>query len=957
MNHDIGHSTQSSSQSFGAISSNDFNCTSKFTLTGGAAKKAFAVQTGLIIVQDVGNNRVNIALKPLSGLGKGKPTVGLYVYRGVLKSSFVDSSTGNIVAFSQSGKTEFVTSIWSAYSDYHSNTNGPLNPSVIGMNSTLANTVTLESIFNGSQSASAHIVTEGICLGDWDDVSDIGFEVLQNTLDFNPDIGFLKQSAHTISVSGISNPLEKKAKREECLLFLDPASLYGLHYYDGVTARDAALADSTYSNQPEFYEDIVDHFATRNRLYIDVRSEYGCSYNFYGNYHDGSSNNIKLGNSTTTPVAQSYTTSDWPYVYTDSCPTSGTTSDVLLAFRLAEGTSMDNPRPMMFYAGDIDHDKAWKIVGDDALTNSGVNTDWTESVSVKFPNYDDSGTKKNVAWYMRLHYARQEPYTGSNTNVPKLETNAHLAWGPIREGLVGSTNTLPNRLQEPMPRLFYGENDGESFSYIGFNEISWSDTAVVFNTASVFPTKENGSEILQKYIIGPAQRLVDELRKSQLFYSFFDESNIEYSGISARLLKGKSTSIADRRSGYLAQMAMSVSEFDDVKGRSGLSGFHQKFITSREQLSPTSTAEHTYTSGSDSITHYVRNLDVSGLDGSSAYKSGTFSGGEVQAFSLTQSQNTIGTSDGVSNAYQQQVGEGDPRVEDVYLNGSGQATVSINIHFYGSGVGPGKSINPNNLDLLAMSLKAQWDRAALNFLAKGAVTTKKDEFKISELRFAFSCSIITDEEAKTQIEHNKVISNKYFRVESGLGNAMIAPGEKDQEVRKGSSGRLDTSALKHTVPANELFVTIDPNQTPIYTAKQNAKFTSLSHELCHGFGLVRPSDNQGKVRGLSDEKVKKYFVDERHPIPSYYEGAAIYLLEDDGLRIMIPKGSKQKLSSGSKPIPIDNKTRFMQPIDIKQMHLEELEFVDADDGGYWGKLGGISRRYYKSANKAEYEDF
>src|SRR5215213_10194727 len=65
-----------------------YNVTPQFSLTGQA--KAFACQDSMMLVlPSTDANLVNVILKPAKGLNIPFPKIQFYVYRGLLKSSFI----------------------------------------------------------------------------------------------------------------------------------------------------------------------------------------------------------------------------------------------------------------------------------------------------------------------------------------------------------------------------------------------------------------------------------------------------------------------------------------------------------------------------------------------------------------------------------------------------------------------------------------------------------------------------------------------------------------------------------------------------------------------------------------------------------------------------------------------------------------------------------------------------
>ena len=82
---------------------------------------------------------------------------------------------------------------------------------------------------------------------------------------------------------------------------MDPAAFYAMHF-DGTVRRKPS---GTWTAQA-IVSNVVDTFATKHKVYIDIRNENGNSYNFYGNYKGRrrsptSGKNIRFGTDASQP--------------------------------------------------------------------------------------------------------------------------------------------------------------------------------------------------------------------------------------------------------------------------------------------------------------------------------------------------------------------------------------------------------------------------------------------------------------------------------------------------------------------------------------------------------------------------------------------------------------------------------------------------------------------------------
>ena len=205
--------------------------------------------------------------------------------------------------------------------------------------------------------------------------------------------------------SGLTG-LELKAKREQILSFIDPAAFFGIHYDVGVNISAYNGSEKTTQNKKhdELYSLLISKFATRNTVYLDIRSEHGYSYDFYENYGDNSGNNIKIGNSTITPTAQNYSTNGWAILTINSpVETEKNKNDIKINLRID-----DNTKPILFFENTnlISKDNNSRFIDDTEMLNG--TDEWSKELSFVFPNTGTGTQKDNVAYYINLNYFKQE---------------------------------------------------------------------------------------------------------------------------------------------------------------------------------------------------------------------------------------------------------------------------------------------------------------------------------------------------------------------------------------------------------------------------------------------------------------------------------------------------------------------------------------------------------------------
>lgn len=442
MHYFIDHSqlpTQNSTDTFGADSSdptNKFNITSRFQLS--APTKAFASQDGMMIVQQSSINAslINVILKPIEGLKIPFNSVKYFVYRGLSKDSLI-VGTG-IKPKSQALENSLLQRFWKDVDSFNANLT-PSNqtsptPKSLGYDNSLLGTLDIQKIYDNSQTDTRAIfVKEGEWIGDfafqdsYGNPVKIGFEVILETDSLTLDLNYLRAGNFQIDVTGLSG-LELRAKREQILSYIDPAAFFGLHYDVGVNISVFSGTTKTLEKkkQNDLYTLLLDKFATKNRVYLDIRSEKGYSYNFYQNYDDGSGKNIKIGNSTTTPTELVYENNGWPIVVINSpLTTTANYNDIKINVR-----TDDNTKPILFFENTnlLNGNNRSRFIDETKILNG---SGWSKDLSFVFPQTGTGSSKDNVAYYINLNYFRQEYNASSPNTVLKNENYFDSAFCPI----------------------------------------------------------------------------------------------------------------------------------------------------------------------------------------------------------------------------------------------------------------------------------------------------------------------------------------------------------------------------------------------------------------------------------------------------------------------------------------------------------------------------------------------
>lgn len=595
-----------------------FNVTSRFPLTSQA--KAFACQKGIMVVQQsTDSNLVNVVLKPIEALDIPFQPVRFYVYRGLQKSDFFDASGTAIKPKTDPKKSDFISrfwTVWKTYSDAHPGTPDP-TPECLGYGGTA--TTLIEEIFgNNAGDLQGILVKEGEHIGSFAPGKEIGFEVVLETGNFRADLGYLRAAKSQIDVSALTG-LALRAEREKVLSFVDPAAFFGLHFYEGVKI----FGESKTQRFDDLFNKVISKFATKNRVYLDIRSEQGRSYNFYQNYGGAGSNTIGIGQDTQTPTTKNpYGYFGWPIMVWDlSAVTPDTVSSFVVQLRVD-----DNTKPALFYhTVKLLTNKRWihhawllkkanfdrTVFLSEGQLLDGTAKDWSQFIKLKYPNNRNPKTpngtpKEGVAYYIKLHYFRQEQNAALPVPPPAVPKNASYfdaAFCPIDlPGLPKNATDKGHWLQQvqnPETTFVRGAlptNANVPFGYAAKSGAVWDDTRVVFYVQSIAVQKRTG-----KFF----KKVPDEVKRAPGFALEGDYSKFSFvardiklsvkalniapvplSPDEVKILDVSNTNhVPTDEEGFLA-LGITRKELEDLQNLSGFSPHHPRQIFIEELPGP-----------------------------------------------------------------------------------------------------------------------------------------------------------------------------------------------------------------------------------------------------------------------------------------------------------------------------------------------------------------------------------
>lgn len=559
-----------------------YNVTSQFKLNNEA--KAFACCTGEMIVQQsiIHTSLVNIIIKPHGSLGI-LLGVKYFIYRGILKNSLINN---NYIIAEAPTNNELIARIWK----YAPTGTTSFNAGSLGFdNNLLSDSENVENIFNFSKTNVKPVtIREGWWFGNFTNTFKIGFEVIMVSNKMTIDLKHVRADKYQINVSGLSG-LDAKSKREEILYFLDPAALFGMQYATGIkystyTGSVKSTTSSLVNNTNNMFSFLLNPFYTKNRVYLDIRSEKGYSYNFYNNYFANliSMEDIKIGQGTS-PIVNSYKTNEWPIVFLDDSQiTSASKNDVRLVLRMN-----DNNKPIIYLENLAlkSTNKTSKYIKDGELYNEGT-LDWTKIVKLTFPNTGNGTSKYNISTYIKLYYFRQTNNTATPNTVINYEKYYNSAFCSIDLPNLGDPSIQDIHIKNPDP-VYVNEplqtNGTGNFGFTAINGAYWDTQRILFY--SILKDETSKNIISEKYYINTYRRKIELGNKRYSQSSLRVNIDVlcrEYQTVDGQI---RIPSINSYKEGDILSnkenallLGLTINEITSIKNAVGLSNKHDRYI-------------------------------------------------------------------------------------------------------------------------------------------------------------------------------------------------------------------------------------------------------------------------------------------------------------------------------------------------------------------------------------------
>lgn len=356
--------SQDSSSAFGPLAGSQgmdaYNLENKFSVTDNAP--AIAVCKSLLLAQEVTSNPelLNIALIPIQVNALNNIPIKFFIYRGIKRSSLYGAD-GKILTVSNMRSGE---NIIDRIQDIQQKMNNASGATTAATKKYLGCEVTgdfyLEQAFffesnTGSNPQDPNlfhpmIVDAGFEIGKFKGgTTKAGFQIILDKIGYEPKLSDLRKQNDIFEVSSLplnatgEQKFKDRIQKEKILAYMDYCAFVGNFYING----DSKI--KVYASQSEDnveIKDILEKFYNKNTVYIDIRDDYGNSYNHYFKTSDTVKLLMKDSSNQMVVNEMNYYNSKWPILqlrdYQVSSSGSSGNEAIQIAFPMEVGDPISN---------------------------------------------------------------------------------------------------------------------------------------------------------------------------------------------------------------------------------------------------------------------------------------------------------------------------------------------------------------------------------------------------------------------------------------------------------------------------------------------------------------------------------------------------------------------------------------------------------------------------------------
>jgi hypothetical protein len=281
---------QDANDRYGPLSDTQYRVDTRFNVT--AASKAYAVCDGLVLVQWDTNSGMNIILKPTVQPDFNAGKVAYFIYKGIDPTSLINGA--NIALRTKNDLTE---KVW--HNQEVTDLNAEITPSntpsidAIGLSYSatgvddllVPDTDTIDAVFMKQDDRQLPLINAGQHIGSFiGGGTKCGFEIILERVGEDPTMKAARTKDHIIEITDPLGTTDYQKflhfhKKEAVLNYIDPAAFFGLFSNSQTKFTIKSTASTTYT-----IPQLIIKFQNKNRIYLDIRSEYDYSFNYYYTY-------------------------------------------------------------------------------------------------------------------------------------------------------------------------------------------------------------------------------------------------------------------------------------------------------------------------------------------------------------------------------------------------------------------------------------------------------------------------------------------------------------------------------------------------------------------------------------------------------------------------------------------------------------------------------------------------
>jgi hypothetical protein len=512
------NSSQNSNHAFGPVNNDEYRVQSTHNTQASANVPAIAVVGGMLYaVRETGNEEyITLILRPnqeelLEIFGY---EIAFMVYKRIRIDSIFETENGNgqfkVKEDSNLPEHHIISRLW-ALNEAYSGSGDP-GSNMLGLHITSAevgNDEPIDHLFRYDDAFNPIKVDAGDILGNFEGENgggnaSLAFEIYLHRFIEDHQAKEVRNFENIVTVAS-GHPQEQRHKRERILNYLDPAAFYGEYCKEGnkVVVTDTSFGQQEHEGKSAIYNNILNRFANKDAVYIDIRNDNFYSYNFYEQF-DLSGSNLRFQfagfSEITIPYGTGGSTDDvWPVkVFRTgdiSNPGGHNDENINLSLRLIP---YENARSNVFIANRTirrNQDGMYWVPliqsGDykRRIKNLDTESDWTTSFNVHVNYFSGQGL---VASYIQVQYSMRE--------IPSVTNDDYFP----KKGLLDNLFPLLN-----IPQLMSHENGAMRF-VTGFRRFVYfqheDDENIPFSFYGIFkfaitvePEGANSRIILQAF--------------------------------------------------------------------------------------------------------------------------------------------------------------------------------------------------------------------------------------------------------------------------------------------------------------------------------------------------------------------------------------------------------------------------------------------------------------------------